>query len=699
MCFRRNSQGWLAALALAALAILLLKTVVAFERLGLHIDEIAGANWRAEQLQLDFAWQASDGAGYRLAIGRLQLPWLEQTFTDVQIECQQGIFSARRIHCDQGEVRLNHPVLDQSVVALQFDLEPATGRLTGTLDGIGIAAGRLDLELSLEANNWQLQLRAQQLNPARLALLLPAQTEPMADWTYQASIDLSAQLTGQAGKLGSAKWQAKLAGLTFADAFGTTAGEGLAGRLEGRLSRSAEHWSVNSQLTLDEGELLTPVFYLNATEHPLKLASAFTVDPSLQSLSIRHAHLQQQKLLELEAQARLQLAAEQPIQQLRLRVKPFPVADVYRELLQPVLQGTPWGRFELGGQLELEFVQKGADAKLDLSLHDLQVDDAEASGSPRRMGLYGVNGHLIWRRNGETRPSWLAWQAGHVLERIDIGPARIDFQTVGKRFKLAKQIRVPVLDGFLQVDRLDIEALGEAAQRLEFDGLLEPISMGVLSEALGWVPLSGKLSGMIPGLTFSNGVFSLAGNLLVRMFDGSILIKQLRVQDLFGIYPQLQADIALDDLDLEQLTGTFSFGKITGRLDGYVRDLRLEAWQPVTFDARFYTPSDDKSRRRISQKAVDNISNLGGAGLSGSVARSFLGMFEEFRYRRLGIGCRLAGGICDMIGVEEAKQGYYLMQGSGIPRIDIIGYNRTADWNRLVEQLKQITESGPPVIQ
>jgi adenylate kinase family enzyme len=52
-----------------------------------------------------------------------------------------------------------------------------------------------------------------------------------------------------------------------------------------------------------------------------------------------------------------------------------------------------------------------------------------------------------------------------------------------------------------------------------------------------------------------------------------------------------------------------------------------------------------------------------------------------------------------MSGAGKAKQGYYLVQGRGIPRIDIIGYNTTADWTRLVEQLKQITTTGEPVIE
>jgi hypothetical protein len=285
------------------------------------------------------------------------------------------------------------------------------------------------------------------------------------------------------------------------------------------------------------------------------------------------------------------------------------------------------------------------------------------------------------------------------LEKLDLGAGRIDFQTYERDFRLIRQARLPVVDGALVVDRLEVSNLGEEDQQLAFDGMLEPISMQALSQALGWPPLSGKLSGVIPGLTYRAGQFKLDGNLLVRMFEGDILIRRLRLQDLFGVYPQLQADIELKQLDLETLTRTFSFGRITGRLDGHVRGLQLEAWRPVAFDALFHTPKDDDSPHRISQKAVDNISNLGGAGLSGSLARSFLGVFEEFRYKRIGIGCRLRGGTCEMVGVGPAKQGYYLVEGSGIPRIDIIGYNRTADWSRLVEQLKQITESGGPVVQ
>ncbi|MGD8932314.1 MAG: hypothetical protein PVI52_07080 [Chromatiales bacterium] len=671
----------------------------AFEGLELSIAELSTPDWRAQQLHFSFAWQPGATAGYRLEIDRLELPSLEQTLTGVRVDCRQGEVSGRRIRCDQGELLLQHPLVGSTPIGFSFDLDRESGDLNGTLDGVGLAGGRLDLQFDSEAAAWQLQLQGRRLNPTALLELLPQQQRPLADWTHHSRADLEARLHGQGGTLQDADWQLVLAGLAFADATGTTAGEGLAGRFDGRLTRTSERWVINGGLILDQGELLTPVCYLDATAHPLDVSGEWALDRDLETLRVRAARLRLPDLLDLRLQARLALPDGMGIRMLKLRLQPFPVGDVYRELLQPVLQGTPWGRFELAGEADLALDLQDGMAALALGLQDVALDDTRTDQMPRRLGLYDVNGQIVWNRSGEMRPSWLAWGSGQLLDHIELGPARIDFRTAGERFELMKQIRLPVLDGFLLVDRLDLAALGTPEQELQFDGILEPISMSALSQALGWLPLSGKLSGMLPGLHYKKGLFSIDGILLVRIFDGDILIKNLRLQDLFGVYPQLSADIEMKRLDLDQLTSTFSFGKITGRLDGYVRDLRLEDWRPISFDARFYTPTDDESRRRISQRAVDNISNLGGAGLSGSLTRGFLGMFESFSYRRLGIGCRLHDGRCEMVGAAPAKQGYYLMEGSGIPRIDIIGYNKTADWERLVEQLKQIPESGSPVIQ
>jgi hypothetical protein len=118
---------------------------------------------------------------------------------------------------------------------------------------------------------------------------------------------------------------------------------------------------------------------------------------------------------------------------------------------------------------------------------------------------------------------------------------------------------------------------------------------------------------------------------------------------------------------------------------------------PEAFDAYLHTPPDDRSKRRISQRAVTNLSSIGG-GSGGSVAATlqggFLKFFDDFGYKRLGLSCRLANDVCLMGGVEPASGGgYYIVKGAGLPRIDVIGSQTRVAWTTLVRQLGSVMES------
>jgi hypothetical protein len=82
----------------------------------------------------------------------------------------------------------------------------------------------------------------------------------------------------------------------------------------------------------------------------------------------------------------------------------------------------------------------------------------------------------------------------------------------------------------------------------------------------------------------------------------------------------------------------------------------------VSFYAWVGTPEDDNSRHRISQQAVENIASIGGGGISDILSRGFLGLFSTFGYRKLGFGCYLYQGVCQLMGVEAVDNGFYLIK-------------------------------------
>ena len=121
--------------------------------------------------------------------------------------------------------------------------------------------------------------------------------------------------------------------------------------------------------------------------------------------------------------------------------------------------------------------------------------------------------------------------------------------------------------------------------------------------------------------------------------------------------------------------------------------LELFAWSPVAFDARLQTPKGDKSRHRISAKAVSSLSNVGGGG--GGVVQALqsgvLKFFDEYSYDKLGLRCRLRNDICEMSGIEPAGAGYYIVKGAGIPRIDIVGNAGRVRWSQLMSSIATTT--------
>lgn len=169
----------------------------------------------------------------------------------------------------------------------------------------------------------------------------------------------------------------------------------------------------------------------------------------------------------------------------------------------------------------------------------------------------------------------------------------------------------------------------------------------------------------------------------------------------FGTAPTLSADIAIDDLNLESLTGVFGFGEITGALDGHIKDLRLVDWHPETFDADLRSDPSWKGRQRISQRAVQDLSSVGGGeGLGSSLQAQALKLFDDFGYRRIGIRCQLAQEVCEMDGLRSAGAGFIIVEGAGIPRLSVVGFNHRVDWPTLVERLIAVTQGeSKPVFE
>ena len=114
-------------------------------------------------------------------------------------------------------------------------------------------------------------------------------------------------------------------------------------------------------------------------------------------------------------------------------------------------------------------------------------------------------------------------------------------------------------------------------------------------------------------------------------------------------------------------------------------------------DASIQT-GEGKHLKKISQRAVENITALGGEGTAAALQRTFLRFFKEFNYEKIGLSCKLRQDVCEMGGVESTATGYVIVKGKGIPSVNVNGYTQRISLSDLLGRIKRITDGNTKAI-
>lgn len=346
------------------------------------------------------------------------------------------------------------------------------------------------------------------------------------------------------------------------------------------------------------------------------------------------------------------------------------------------------------GELELSGQADGHVALHDGSVRHARLTLDASIRDPRgRFGFDGLTGDVRFSGGSDVH-SELRWRGGE-LYGLAFGPARLPLSSGAGAVATSDALAFPILGGQARFDGLRLKPPADGqGMELDFGLALDGLDVARLAEAMEWPAFTGHLSGRIPKARYRNNRLEFDGGLEMRLFDGRVAVSSLQMERPFGVAPTLSADVAIDDLDLEALTGVLGFGTITGRLDGRIDALRLVDWQPVAFDARLYSDAGaarrNRARQRISQRAVQDLSSVGDASLMTNLQSQLIGVFDDFGYSRIAIACRLTDEVCTMDGLGSVGRGFSIVQGSGVPRLQVVGFNRRVDWPTLVERLAAV---------
>ena len=633
--------GWLA--RCASLALLAPVTAGAAE-FSLSIADIAAPDFSARGITL--VLPESGSADLRVA----ELNVRQHGLRNVHIHCAKFAFSTATISCHGGRLP----------------------RLPGVT---------MELDYRFDTGSWEISAQLNNVPGKQFAALLSADM-PLPT---QGKLDGSLSISGDASGIAAIDVGIQMTDVGFSDTSGLHAAEKLNGTIKfsaAKLPAAGKEtvlaWQGNVEW--QSGEIFWEPLYLSGKH---RVSASGSLDGA--SLKIEQA------VVDLPEAGRMQFTAIWDIKQSALvectaHGGNLALEKLFADYAKPFLGKGSLAESSLYGHADVDWqYRNGATQSLRMILRDAGIADTE-----RRFALLGVNSEIDWQADA-PRTASIAF-AGGALLGMPLGSGKWAVQMSGMEFGMAQGV-LPVLDGKLELRDFRLYRKDDA-WRWQFGASLGEISMEQFSRAAGWPNMLGTLSGSIPKVGYDGKEISVEGALLFNVLDGTVAATQLKLADPFGRAPRLSGNLSMRELDLDLLTRTFSFGSMQGRIDVDVNNLELQDWQPARFDARL-SSSAGNYPKKISQKAVQNISALGGAGAAAAIQRSYLRFFENFGYDRIGWSCKLRNGVCAMGGVEDGSGGAYaIVKGGGIPAITVMGYNRDVGWNELLTRLKRVTQGN-----
>jgi hypothetical protein len=473
-------------------------------------------------------------------------------------------------------------------------------------------------------------------------------------------------------------------GANFSDQAGLHAGDNLIGDFQLTAKKAGNLWQWDGKISWDKGEVFWQPFYFGDADN------TFTAQGTIDSafIKVTNASLIVNKVGEIKASASIN-AKSKVLEDVKVSAQDVDFNGLYMLLLKPKLEKSVFGNLVVSGKANWQFEMH----QLQPTSFQLNMIDANIEDQNGKFAFSHMNAHIPWDYDVPKNIS-LDYKNGYLLN-IPLGETRLNAEL--NRYSLTSpELVLPVLDGALSFKDVSAAWLGENwFWHLRMD--LIPIDLNQFSAALGWPSMDGQISGQIPLVTYANKQLNMDGAMTFNMFNGTVGMNHLRIDDPLGVVPKMYADLTVRNIDLGELTKTYSFGAIQGKLDGDIKALELENWKPIKFDASLQT-NDKEQVKKISQRAVENIAALGGEGTAAALQRTFLRFFDEFNYDKIGISCKLRRDICEMGGVESTPQGYIIVKGSGIPAVNVNGYTKYVSLIDLLGRIKRITDSNSKVV-
>jgi len=604
----------------------------------------------------------------------------EYMLDDIQLKIQQGRVNVSNQAIFLPEIRFNSALLKNLLISVRADNGKASVEITGEQTGLIKSAASLGL--------------------------LPF------GWEFR-GLD-SIRIGFESERTGDTSFTSELAfqDLAFHNQDSSAMGEkvSLRGKIDGRLDPAGLITAANTDLSLDQGEVLCNRFYFDLKENPFFCRSKWRYDMGGRQLQLSKLRVALEDILTLHINGSIFERGPDWRFDLSAKISNIPLKPLFSHfILEPFQTEKPFiSHLNVDGVIAGDLNLTGTGTEW-MAKGFFRWHNGALSSADQGMSLKGIDLSLpLWYRNRMGKGSSERLKGGLTIRSMNLpllpeqGMA-LSFDAGPNLLSVNSPTLLKVPGGKIQVGPVAIRGLSGTSPSVHTSLTIDSVKIAPLLARVWTHPVRGTMSGKLDPASFERGKLKSAGQIAAKVFDGEVIFSDLGLSGLFSGTPVIRLNARWKNLSLSELTAGTSFGKIEGVLNGYAKGLEIANGQPQKFDLFLETVERDGSPQRISVKAVDNIAQIGG-GQSPfiGIAGLFSSFFKEFPYKKIGVHATLENDIFKMSGtIKEGGKEYFVKRGlfSGV---DVVNQNRDnrVGFKDMVKRIRRVTESeSGPIIK
>ncbi len=503
----------------------------------------------------------------------------------------------------------------------------------------------------------------------------------------------------------------KLAGGHFATPENDKVGESfsIGGLIGASISRADQHAAFTAKLIVDSGELLWGKFFGDLKTQKPSFEFNGEYFGNRDEVQLRQAHVNLASVGNVNFSGAIERMSQTPLFRLEAHGEEIQPAGAFEFFIRetfnrslPILD-----KVAVSGRLGFALQARGTfDALTAQGTLNLKAGSMRAKSNDWQIGPLDLALPFRLQLNAPPEPASAAPQIGTLtLEAARFGsasltPIHTSLSLWDNSLRFHQPIGTTIFGGTLEINNLVWRDLIHHPADLSFSMEMKNLQLLKLTESLGWYRFGGSLSGAIPRVESVGNSLKSQGEIQLNVFDGKIRVGKMEVENAFSPLPSIKLDARVEELNLEQASETFEFGQISGILDGTVEDLVIAAGQPSQFKADFHTVEKAGVSQRISVESLNKITVLSSGSDSGTAYGGIAGLFDNFRYSKLGFKAALKNDKLTLRGIESQGDQEYLVVGSFLPpTVNIISHIQEISFGELLRRLEQMRKADKPQIK